>query len=149
MSAYPFQIHWSSSGSNLRHFHDCVTDPNQSKHFGSPLLSNWLCAGTFHSVTKIFVRKQNLEKKLSFVTLPSGQHGYLASDHIFLPKWKEQESTRDFFNFKQILKLFCLEQKHTWTLIAFIILLHFFFKLVQKWSFSNNVSHVILLKTKF
>jgi hypothetical protein len=128
MSAYSLQIHWSFSGSNLWHFHDCFIDPNQSKHFGSPVLSNWLCAGTFHGVAKIFVRKQNLEKKLSLVTLPSRQHDRLASDYIFLSKWKEQKSTRGFFNFKQILILFCLNQKHTWTLITFIILLHCFLK---------------------
>ncbi len=99
--AYPLQVHWSSSWSDLWHFHDCFFDPNQSIHFGSPVFSNWLCAGTFRSVAKVFVRKQNLEKKSPFVTLPSYQHDCLASDCSFLSKWKEQESTGGFLNFKQ------------------------------------------------
>jgi hypothetical protein len=99
MSANPFQVHWSSSGSDLWLFHDCFFDSNQSTHFGPPILSDWLCAGGFHSVAKIFVWKQNLEKKLSFATLPSRQYDCLASDCSVLSKWKEQESTRGYFLF--------------------------------------------------
>ncbi len=45
MPANPLQIHWSSTWSDLWYFHDRFFDPNQSKHLGSPVLSNWLCAG--------------------------------------------------------------------------------------------------------
>ncbi len=102
MSANPRQLHRSSGWSDLRYVHDCVIDPNQSIHSRFLVLSNWFCAGTFYSVAKIFVWRSKMEKKLSPVTLPSHQHGCMASDCSFPTNWKEQESAGGFFfYFKQ------------------------------------------------
>ncbi len=98
LSADPHQIPWSPSWSNLWYLHDCFIAPNHWIHFGFPILSNWFCARGFYGVAKVFVWKPNLDKKSPFVTLPSHQHDYLASDCSFLSKWKEQKPTRGIFN---------------------------------------------------